>query len=156
MLRKIKEGDVALLKAPYGEFTPKDDIDKIGMLVGGIGITALRSICKYYTDMKIAKDIILLYSNHLESDIIFRNDFDEMQSLNRNLKVVYAVSEPTETWEGYKGRINSKMIQIEIPDCLERTFFLSGPLKMVQAMDDLLKDLNVPKEQIKKEIFPGY
>ncbi|MFQ5820676.1 MAG: hypothetical protein ACE5I5_11860 [Candidatus Heimdallarchaeota archaeon] len=76
--------------------------------------------------------------------------------MNQNLKVVYTVSEPTETWEGYKGRINSKMIQIEIPDCLERTFFLSGPLKMVQAMDDLLKDLNVPKEQIKKEIFPGY
>ena len=155
-LDAIKVGDWARIEAPYGSFTFEGEFEKIGMLSGGIGITPLRSMCKYCTDMQHETKIALLYGNHFEKDIIFRREFEEMQQRNKNLKVVFTVSEPNESWMGYTGRINAQMIETEIPDYMERVFYTCGPPRMVGAMDDLLKSLGVPQRQIKKENFPGY
>ena len=155
-LDALKVGDWARIEVPYGVFTFEGEFEKIGMLSGGIGITPLRSMCKYCTDMRFETKITLLYGNQLEKDIIFRREFEEMQVRNENLKVVFTVSEPNESWMGHTGRINAQMIETEIPDYMERIFYTCGPPKMVEAMDDLLKDLGVPQRQIKKENFPGY
>ncbi len=155
-LRRLKKGDKVVIKGPIGDFTLDKNIDKIGMITGGIGVTPLRSICKYCTDTQLRNDIILLYGNHREEDIAFRDDFSEMQNLNSNLKIVHALSEPSESWNGYKGRINLELIKKEIQDYLKRFFYLSGPPGMVKAMDELLLKLKVPKKQIKKELFPRY
>ena len=155
-LEALKLADWAEIDAPYGDFTFEGEYKKMGMLSGGIGITPLRSICKYCTDMRLETKISLLYSNHSERDIIFRKDFEEMQERNKSLKVIFTVSEPSENWNGQTGRINSEMIKREIPDYIERLFYTSGPPAMVDTMVNLLKDLGVPKKQIKKEEFPGY
>ena len=155
-LDALKVGDWARIEVPYGVFTFEGEFEKIGMLSGGIGITPLRSMCKYCTDMRFETKITLLYGNQLEKDIIFRREFEEMQVRNENLKVVFTVSEPNESWMGHTGRINAQMIETEIPDYMQRVFYTCGPPKMVEAMDDLLKDLGVPQRQIKKENFPGY
>lgn len=155
-LDALKAGDWAQIDAPYGTFTFEAGLKRIGMLSGGIGITPLRSICKYCTDMRLDTEIALLYANHSEKDIIFRNEFEEIQRLNKNLKVVFTVSEPSESWTGYEERINAQMIETEIPDYMRRTFYTCGPPGMVQAMERLLQDLGVPQAQIRKENFPGY
>ena len=155
-LDALKVNHWAHIDASYGTFTFEGEFEKIGMLSGGIGITPLRSMCKYCTDMRLNTKITLLYGNHFEKDIVFRKEFEEMQERNKNLKVVFTVSEPSESWTGYKGRINAQMIEREIPDYMERVFYTCGPPRMVEAMEKLLKDLRVPPKQIKKENFPGY
>jgi ferredoxin-NADP reductase len=155
-LDALEVGDWAKLDAPYGNFTFEGEFQKIGMLSGGIGITPLRSICKYCTDMRLDTEIILLYGNRTEKDIVFRKELEEMQEQNKNLKVVFTVSRPGESWRGYTRRIDTDMIEKEIPDFLERVFFICGPPAMVEGMENLLKDLNIPQENIKKENFPGY
>ena len=40
---------------------------------------------------------------------------------------------------------------------MEHIFYISGPKKMVDAMEDILmSDMNVPEKQIKLDYFPGY
>ncbi len=155
-LAALKEGDKVLIEAPFGEFTFKGEYDKIAMLAGGIGITPLRCIIRYCTDRQLKTNIILLYSNRFEDEIVFKNELDEMQRQNKNLKVVYTVTRPSEKWNGQRGRINKEMIQQEIPDYMERVFYICGPPKMVEAMVRLLKEMSVPDKQIKQEYFPGY
>ena len=155
-LNSLEVGDWAKLEAPYGDFIFEGEFEKIGMLSGGIGITPLRSICKYCTDRELDTKVTLLYGNHTEEDIVFREQLESMQEKNRNLKVVFTVSEPSDTWQGYKGRIDGEMIQKEIPDYKENHFYTCGPPGMVKAMDDLLQELNVSRDRIKKENFPGY
>ena len=79
-----------------------------------------------------------------------------MQKRNKNLKVVYALEKPSESWTGYEGYINAQMIEKEIPDYAERVFYTCGPPAMVRAMESLLENLSLPKEQRKKELFAGY
>lgn len=155
-LDALEIGDWAMIDAPYGRFTFEGEYKKIGMLSGGIGITPLRSICKYCTDMRLYTEITLLYGNRTERDIIFREELIEMQERNKNMKVVFTLNDPSEDWTGYKGNIDLDMIRKEIPNYMERMFYTCGPPAMIRTMENLLKELNLPKKQIKKEIFPGY
>ena len=154
-LADLKPGDQVSINGPYGEFTFQEEYTNIGMLSGGIGITPLRSMIKYLVDKKPSANIILLYSNSSENDIAFKEELEDAQRKNPNIKIIDTITRPGPDWKGVTGRINAEMVKKFIPDFRERTFFTCGPLKMVDAMVSLLKELEVPEEQIKREIFPG-
>jgi len=155
-LREIKAEDRVIIRGPYGDFTFQGEHDKICMLSGGIGITPLRSMIRYSTDKGLSANMVLLYSNSHEDDIIFEDDLESMEKQNPNLKVVNTITKPSPVWKGLKGRIDRDMIVREVPDYADRVFFTSGPRKMVDAILTLLKDLGLPENQIKQEYFPGY
>ncbi len=158
-LDKIRVGDWARLKLPYGLFTFEGEYDKIAFLVGGIGITAVRSMCKYACDKKLPTDIVLIFGNKSEKDIAFHDDFLQMGANNKNLRVVYTLTDPVEKhiWNGRIGIINSDMVREEIPDYAERVFYICGPPKMVDYLRALLSDeLKLNKGKIKWEHFLGY
>ena len=155
-LNALKVNDKAKIEAPYGRFTLDEKFKEIAMLSGGIGITPLRSICKYVSDLHLENNIILLYGNNTVEDIVFKEELNQLQEENSNLKVVYTIAKPPENWHGYAGYINAQMINKEIPDYKSRTLYTCGPPAMVKAMTGLLTKLNVPSEQIKIENFSGY
>ena len=155
-LDKLKEGDWARLKGPLGEFTYNEKNRKLAMLTGGIGITPVRGICRFCTDEYPDTNIILLYGNRTEEDIVFKDDFEIMQKENKNLKVIHTLSEPSENWSGYTGHINKEILLKEVPDYLERNFYSCGPPGLVEAMKKILTALAIPKDQIITENFPGY
>jgi len=158
-LDQLKEGDWARLKLPYGFFTFEGECEKIAFLSGGIGITPIGSICKFACDRKLPADIILIYGNNTENDMAFKEDFSQMQADNDKLKVVYVIASPLDraVWKGRTGFINGEMIKEDIPDYIERVFYICGPPKMVEALKSILSDeLKVDKEMIRWENFSGY
>ncbi|MDY9926594.1 FAD-dependent oxidoreductase [Methanosarcina sp.] len=155
-LAGLNLGDRVSIKGPYGAFTFQGEYDKVGMLSGGIGIAPLRSMIKYSVDQELNASIILFYSNSRESDIAFRDELEGMQRENPNIKVIETITRPGLDWKGVIGRINAEMVKKFMPDYIERTFYTSGPQKMVDAMVSLLREMGIPKEQIKQERFPGY
>ena len=155
-LDALKAGDPVTIEAPFGNFTFEGEYERIGLLSGGVGITPLRSICKYCTDMKLNTKVTLLYGNRTEADIVFRQDLEQMQRQNNNFKVAFTLAEPKANWNGYKGNIDTEMVKKEIPEYLETVFYVCGPPAMVQAMGNLLETLDVPSGNVKKENFAGY
>lgn len=154
-LNTLRVGDWAAIDGPYGDFTFEGEFEKIGLLSGGIGITPLRSICKYCLDTRSRTKIALLYANRTEEDIVFRKELEDMQKLNSNFRVAFVIAEANDRWTGYVGRIDADMIKKEIPDYVETMFYTCGPPAMVEAMEKLLEELDVPEKQIKTEKFPG-
>lgn len=155
-LDAMEVGDTVIIEGPYGSMTFEGEYEKIALLSGGIGITPMISICKYCTDMQLDTKITLISSARCEEDCLFREEFEQMQLQNKNLKVVETLTRPNPDWKGCTGRICDTMVIQEIPDYKERMFYLCGPPAMVQSMDSILKELGVPKEQIKKEVYTGY
>jgi len=155
-LKAMKSGDWARIEAPFGQFTFEGEHDKIGMLAGGIGITPLISICKYCTDRQLNTKITLLYGCRTEGDIAFRKELEEMQTQNRNLKVVFTLNEPSIDWKGRVGVINVEMAKQEIPDYRDTIFYTCGPPIMVEVMEKLVESLGLPKTQLRREYFSGY
>ncbi len=153
-LDRLEVGDWAFIRTPFGSFTFEGEHPRVAMLSGGIGITPLRSMCRYATDKRLDTSIVLIYGNRTEEDIVFRDELDAMQRENQNLRVIHTLSSPGESWKGYRGRIERELVEREIPDYLERVFYICGPPRLVEAMRDIAQELGVP--EIILESFPGY
>jgi ferredoxin-NADP reductase len=132
-----------------GDFTlPNNTREKIVFIAGGIGITPFRSMIKYCIDTNQKRDIILLYSNRNEPEIVYRDVFDQAAS-QLGLRVVYHLT-------GLSGHFNQNNLPQLVPDYKERKFYLSGTHTMVAATEQLLKILGVSTANIKTDFFPGF
>src|SRR3989338_1765237 len=144
-------GDKIKIKGPMGIFTLKEDVKKIIFLGGGIGITPFRGMIKYASDKKLPIEIILIYSNRTPNDIVYRIEWPLLERENPNLKVVNTVTDSAIGWEGRTGRIDEEIIK-EFCDDFENTiFYICGPPGMVNGMQELLKAINVPQQNVKIE-----
>ncbi|MBN1870902.1 MAG: FAD-dependent oxidoreductase [Candidatus Omnitrophica bacterium] len=159
-LDRLKAGDPLTLDLPKGSFTLKEEDKKAAFLSGGIGITPLRSMIQYAVDMNLKVNIVLLYGNHTEKDIVFREDLDALSDHSQNVRIIHTLDSPDidrNRWRGRTGLINAQMIKEEVPDYQERKFFICGPPQMVLALNKTLKDdLEIQADRIKTEKFSGY
>jgi len=146
------------IKYPMGNFTIREERKKLAFLSGGIGITPIRSICRYICDSRLGKEVILLYGNRSSRDIAFKEDFDKIEEECDSFKVVHILNQAEVDWQGKTGHISSVLVTEEIPDYSERQFYICGPPLMVSGMKHILKDeLKISsKENIITENFTGY
>jgi ferredoxin-NADP reductase len=155
-LKAAKVGDWARIDAPYGQFTFEGEYPKIALLAGGIGITPFMSIIKNATDKRLGSKITLFYGCRSENDIAFKEELENMQNENKNLKMVCIVNQPTSQWKGETGIITADMIKKALPDYKENVFYTCGPPPMVKVMEAIIESLGLPKTQMKQEYFTGY
>lgn len=157
-LNKLSIGKEYSIRLPMGKFIFDGQFPKAAFLSGGIGITPIRSIFKYAVDKQLSSSLVLLYSGQTPEYLIFRNDFSLMKGKDKNLKVVYTLTNCDEKVAGCRiGYIDDEMVRQEMPDYKERVFFICGPPGMVDGMRAmLLNKLSIPSGQIITEDFLGY
>jgi ferredoxin-NADP reductase/nitrite reductase/ring-hydroxylating ferredoxin subunit len=164
-LDTLQIGTTVKMRGPQGKFTLHKDHSKPAIfLSGGIGVTPFRSMIIYATDKNLPLKIIMLDSNRSRQNILFRNDFDKCADTNKNLKIVYTITDEQnkngdDEWKGEKGRIDIAMLKryLNSDDIEKGIFYMCGPPAMVKAMQDKLEvDLQIPAERIKIEEFTGY
>ncbi len=141
-----KMGDEVELVKIDGKFTINNDAQKLVFIAGGIGITPFHSILLELEKKKASKDIILIYSNKDEEHIVFRDTLNNLVKDYKKLNIKYIFS---------PQRADENLIKEIVPDIKERIFYISGPLRLVKAVEDTLYQLKVDKENIKKDYFPG-
>jgi Na+-transporting NADH:ubiquinone oxidoreductase subunit NqrF len=108
----------------------------------------------------------MLDSNRNEENILYKEEFDKWQNLNKNLKLVYALTlEQQEEkvdknkWDGEIGRIDKEMIikYLNNDDLVNAVFYVCGPPVMLSAMKNLLTtEMGITKGRIREEEFYGY
>ncbi len=158
-LLSLRPGARVRMKLPLGQFIFDGQSPRAAFLSGGIGITPIRSICRYLTDTGSSSRARVIYSARSCADFVFLDDFREMEARNPNLSVSLTVTEkkPLKGWTVRRGRICSEVIREEIPDFADWVFYVCGPPKMVEAIVSMLRnDLKLPPEQVISENFKGY
>ena len=75
---------------------------------------------KYATDKELAVKITMFDSNRNTDNIIFKKEFDDWAKINKNVKIIYTITDDKETheesssiandWKGEYGRIDKAMI----------------------------------------------
>ena len=155
-LRALCPGDEVTARGPFGDFTFIGEYKKVAFIAGGIGLTPLWSMTRYATEMMFTTDVTLLYSAKTEDKVLFRKDMRELTERNDHLSIVLSLTSQDPSWAGRTGRIDRRTIEQELPDWRERVFFTSGPPGMVDSILSILREIGVPGEQLRSEIFPGY
>lgn len=153
-LDEVQVEDKFDISAPAGEFyyEPLRDAKNIIALAGGSGITPFVSMAEAILDGILDCKLTILYGARIEKDILFHSKLDEMAKKSDLINVVYILSE--ETNSNYEiGLISKKLIDSYIEN--ETSFFVCGPIGMYDAMNDLLKEYNLPKKYIRHDAFFG-
>ena len=148
---KARVGDVLHIEVGGSFYYKRDMGDSLALIVGGIGITPLMSIVRYVNDAAPEVRLTLVYSAKAPSEILFRDDLNDIASENENIRCLFTVTQPTgEPWDGHVGRIDSDMLkEADIdPNAL---FFICGPPSMVADTVLLVEGLGVPASRIMYE-----
>ena len=147
-----------------GKFILHEDYSKPAVLLsGGIGVTSFRSMIKYATDKQLPIKIVMFDSNRDETNILYKNEFDECLKTNKNLKIIYTITgegqPPLGHWEGEAGRIDKMMITkyVSEDELNKSIFYICGPPAMLNALQNILNEkLKITKDRVKIEEFTGY
>ena len=148
-LDTLKKGDTVIIKGPYGRYLFNEDKDAV-MLSGGIGITPLMDMIEYATDKELKTKITLLFSNRTPEEIPFKKELDSLQKQNPNLKIIHTITRPSKEWRGVTGRIGKEMIKKYSDKLPDKVFYICGPIEMVNSFVEMLKEIGISEEQIKK------
>lgn len=158
VIRSLPIGAEVRLDAPYGDFTlHKTETIPAVFLIGGIGVTPVRSMIAQAAHDKTAHKITLLHANRTPADAPFMVDFERFAKENPNFTFVPIVTdEATDSWAGERGRADEAMLKRHIADLNAPIYYLSGSEGMVKAMRQLLVTIGVNEDNIHTEEFAGY
>lgn len=158
VLRNLPVGAEVKLDAPYGDFTlHKTETTPAVFLIGGIGITPVRSMVAQATHDRTAHQLTLLHANRTLEDAPCQDEFDRLAQENPNFTFVPVLTAAVPAgWHGEHGRIDEAMLKRHISDLYAPIYYLAGPEGMVKAMRQLLVGVGVNEDNIKTEEFTGY
>ena len=151
----IKPGDRLMVLPPAGKFLPVYEPDKqLICIAGGSGVTPFRAFVREATRRELEAKITVLYSVRTTNDIIFNDEFHQLQQDNPNFNFYVTCTRlhPQDSWTGRRGRITVEWVKEQIRDLPKTVFSACGPNELVQSAEELVvRGLGVPKEQMKTE-----
>jgi predicted ferric reductase len=151
-------GDKAEVLGPYGRFSYllyPDEKDLL-FLCAGIGITPFLSMLRHMHDTKAAKNVLLLWGNRSEKDIVAREELVQIGlSGAPRLEVVYFLSKPSEGWKGECGHIDMNAVRrFLVPaELAVRGIYLCCPPDMLRQLLRELRASGMSGERIHYELF---
>ena len=110
---------------------------------------------KQLIDNRDARDVVVLYGCGKVDEVAYTDVLREAQEelgITTHLAVLNAENAGPDV---YRGMIDEAMIRDAVPDFAQRTFYVSGPMPMVNALRRQLSKLGLPFWRIKTDFCPG-
>jgi ferredoxin-NADP reductase len=125
------------------------------LIAGGIGITPLMSMLRHMHDTAQEAEVVLLYANRHEEDIVFADELTVLAAqAPPHLRVVHVLSAPSAEWGGRRGHIDRAFLAAQaLEDLPARACYVCGPPRMMAAVNRSLQALGVPASRIYLEHF---
>ncbi|RYG73696.1 FAD-dependent oxidoreductase [Lentibacillus lipolyticus] len=157
-LEKLPEGAEVKFDGPHGNFKlHKTESIPAVFIIGGIGVTPIRSMIAEATLQQTSHNMTLLYSNRTPEDAPFLSDFKKLEAKNANFNFVPVMTRASsDEWNGESGYIDEEMLKRYVSDVREPIYYLSGPAEMVTVMYDMLVEAGANEDHIRAEEFSGY
>lgn len=151
-----KVGTKVETSGPEGVFyyEPLRDAKQIVGLAGGSGITPFRSIAKDVIENNLDVKLTLLYGSSEEDDIIFYDEFKELENKYPDkFQMVVVLSCDVVTLEGCEtGFITSDVIE-KYSDVNNGSYFICGPQVMYNFVEKELERFSLPPKYVRREAF---
>ena len=152
-LSLAKKGDFINIAAPFGDFQYKEPMPgrHACFISTGTGIGPFRSILlsKKFRQNRPER-VLCLMGSRTQDEILCRGILEAA-----GIQTVYAVSQPTGRWAGFKGRVTDYLQTLPGNWAWHNTdFYLCGNGQMVQEVAEFLQGgHNVAEKNIHKEAF---
>ena len=146
----IKRGDKAIFDGPFGKFSylnfPREK--ETVLVAGGVGITPMLSMLRYMAEFDQDRKVLLVWGARTESDLICKEEIEEIKKKMKFLSVVPVVGEKNE-WKGIIGRVSPDLIQKYMKEnkfeAKHSGIYICGPPPMMDSIVQGLKNSNSDK-----------
>lgn len=144
-LATLAPGDRVTVAGPGGRLSLADDAKRACFLVGGVGITPVRSMLREAMHVgREFEDAVLLFGNRDATCVPFISEFERMAP--HGVRTVVVFENPPEGWSGETGFITAETVREHLPRYEGVPFFVAGPPVMVSVMERVMDDLGIHKE----------
>jgi glycine betaine catabolism B len=152
-LEGLVRGDRASVTGPGGRLRLPPDSSRVAFLVGGVGITPVRSMLRDACAAgRVFEDALLLYGNRDASCVPFEAEFAAMGP--NGVRTVLCFELPPAGWTGERGFITAETVRRHLEHLDDgRPFVVAGPPPMVESMERVLDELEVGPERRLVERF---
>jgi ferredoxin-NADP reductase len=157
-LANLQTGSKVAISKAMGRFLlHEDETIPAVFLVGGIGITPVRSILRSSSYRELKHKFYLFYSNKKPEGAPFLQEMQKIEGLDyKFIGTITDLENSKQELRGERGYINSAMIKKYIKDVKLPIYYIVGPPTFVRDTIVVLEDLGVDKTKIKQEMFGGY
>ncbi|WP_370298632.1 FAD-binding oxidoreductase [Pontibacterium sp.] len=152
----LKSGDQIAVHGPVGQFNCMDfPADKVLLLSGGVGITPVMSMARWWFDTDSEVDMVFAHSARTPNDIIYAKELEYMSTRidNFQMHLICERNEIGQAWGGYRGYMNLHMLSLIAPDFMEREVFCCGPEPYMEAVRNMLRDAGYDMDRYHEESF---
>ena len=156
---KIRIGDTIKAMQPCGDFylsTSSKNNKHYVALCAGSGITPILSMIKKVMKDEIQSTFTLVYGNRNKTSIMFAKEINKLELENKDqLSVIYIFSQEKVANQIF-GRIdkeNLEQLLFSGGAITADEYFLCGPGKMIDHLNEILQLYNIPRNSIHFERF---
>lgn len=144
-LSALAPGDMVEIAGPAGRLSLPRGIEGVVFLVGGVGITPVRSMVRDSVHRGAPRSGALIFGNRDEDCIPYREEFDAAAS--DAFQVVHVLEHPRGDWTGERGYIDADLVRRHLEPGSADLFVTAGPPLMVAAMERVLDDLGIAEDR---------
>ena len=155
-LAALVPGQFGKIGGPFGRLVVPDGVDKVAFLVGGVGITPMRSILRDAVQRSTGITALVFDGNLDDTCIPMREEFDAWEAGHPSIRFVHVLERPSPEWAGERGFIGPDTVRRHCDPRDGWHWFVSGPPAMVDAMGGVLDALGVDRSHASFESFAGY
>ncbi len=159
VLAQLPLGTEVQIEGPNGSLTLHNNTARTAVfIVGGIGVTPVRSMLVRAAHEHLPHKLLMLYLNRRPQDTAFLDELTGLQKQNANFRFVpiMTAAEAAENWSGEKGRLTPELLNKYTSETTSPIYYLVGPPGMVNAVHELLNQTGVDDDDIRLEDFGGY
>lgn len=144
----LTKGSVVNLTKAMGEFVLPLNNDPMVMIVGGSGITPMRSMLQQLasTQMYAQRDVLLMFYARSAEHFLFKQELKAMETDHNWLTIQFIDSEK-------HGMFSYEQLTQACQNPTEQQIFICGPSPMITAVRSELKQAKIPEQHIHYEFF---
>lgn len=134
---------------------PQDSAKTLVFIAGGIGIAPFMSIFRLIKEKSLGYKIILIYSNKDKASAVFLEELEAYAKENSDFKLIATMTKDN-NWLGEKRRIDGNFLREYLLQHTDNFYIIAGTPRFVPSIAKMLRELGIPPQQVKFEIFTGY
>ena len=154
----LQVGSVIDVYAPAGSFCLEENSNKpVVMIAGGVGITPIVSMLNWLIATRSNREIWIFYGVRNRAEHAMYDYLQQMAAQVRNLRIVVAYSQPTNSCRHnvdyhLRGHITEELMRplLQGRDC---EIYLCGPAPMMSALTRGFTNIGVPADNVRYEAF---
>lgn len=153
--KELRIGSSVQFKGPAGIFTlPKEMNTDICMIATGTGVAPFRSmLLDLAAHPKEHKNIYLLYGSRYAKDVLYRNEFESLQTKIPGFKYLLALSRETDqAYTGHRGYVHPVYENL-FADKRPVHFYLCGWRNMVDEAKKRITAMGYDSKSVHVEIY---